>query len=170
MAAMQMKGRVWKFGDRVPNDGGLLPHRYEKLRIYDPAQLGKWCMENIEPRFAKEAKPGDVIVAGKRFGEGNAHIQGFWALKGVGVGVLVESLPRAALRACIHVGLPILPACEGITGHFESGQLMLADFETGEVCNLTTGINYRYTPLPTELLEIIRSGGALSYLKSQMEG
>ncbi|MGE5485912.1 MAG: 3-isopropylmalate dehydratase [Ignavibacteriales bacterium] len=168
MTCLRMKGRVWKYGDRIPNDGGLLSRKYEKLQIYDPRELAKWCLEDIDPRFANEVEPGDIVVAGKRFGEGNHHIQGFLALKGAGVGVVVESIPRGALRSCIHAGVPILPSCPGVTATIDGGSEIEVDFETGEVIDRSAGRSFRFEPLPADLLRIIKAGGAPAYIRDTM--
>ena len=85
-----LEGRCWKFGDNIMNDGGLMHHDFVKKQVWDKDVLKHHCLENVNPDFAKSAKPGDIIVAGKKFAHGNFHIQGFLGLKGLGVGVVVS--------------------------------------------------------------------------------
>ena len=168
MIDMKMRGRVWKFGDAIPNDGGILERDKVKMQIYDPDVLAKWCLEEINPVFTKEVKPNDILVAGKNFGEGHPHLQGFMALKGTGVGVITESMSRGALRCCINAGIPVIPFCPGITLNVDEGQEIFVDFENGVVENITTGIGFKFDPIPTELMEIIKLGGGLFFVKKQL--
>lgn len=65
---MEVSGRVWKFGDNVDTDL-IIPGHY--LTIHDPEELGKHCMEALDPEFASKVKPGDIVVAGHNFGCGS---------------------------------------------------------------------------------------------------
>ena len=60
--------RVWKFGDDVDTDA-IIPGRF--LTIYDEKELAKHAFEGTRDDFAKLAKDGDVIVAGRNFGCGS---------------------------------------------------------------------------------------------------
>jgi 3-isopropylmalate/(R)-2-methylmalate dehydratase small subunit len=53
--------RVWKFGADIDTDV-LAPGAYMKLGIED---IARHCLESVRPEFAREVKPGDVIVAGR---------------------------------------------------------------------------------------------------------
>ncbi|MBI2861413.1 MAG: 3-isopropylmalate dehydratase small subunit, partial [Chloroflexi bacterium] len=66
----QFQGRVWKYGANVDTDV-IIPGRY--LNIWDPAELRKYCMEDIDRDFAQQVQAGDVIVAGSNFGCGSSR-------------------------------------------------------------------------------------------------
>src|SRR5690606_1258560 len=66
-------GKAWVYGDDIPNDEGIMPLRLVRLQEYDPAELKKFCFEQIDDRFAKLASAGDVIFGGRNFGYGNPH-------------------------------------------------------------------------------------------------
>ena len=59
---MTLRGRAFVFGDRIDTD--LLapgPYMREPIDV-----LASHCLEAIDPGFAREARPGDVVlVAGK---------------------------------------------------------------------------------------------------------
>ena len=54
------KAHVYK-RDHINTDE-IIPARY--LNTDDAAELGKHCLEDLDPDFVKKCRPGDVIVAG----------------------------------------------------------------------------------------------------------
>jgi 3-isopropylmalate/(R)-2-methylmalate dehydratase small subunit len=63
-----VRGNVFCYGDNVDTDV-IIPARY--LNTPDAAELVKHTIEDIDPPFVKEVKPGDMIVAGWNFGCGS---------------------------------------------------------------------------------------------------
>jgi 3-isopropylmalate/(R)-2-methylmalate dehydratase small subunit len=157
------QGKAWVFGDDVSNDDGIMPLAMTRQQEYDPSVLARHCFEMIDPRFADKALPRDIVVAGRNFGHGNPHIQGFLGLKGAGVGLVVESMSRGALRACINAGVPVLRG--GPLGGFcRTGDLLEVDYETGALCNLTTGDTRMMPPMPAIMREIVDAGGGIAHM------
>jgi 3-isopropylmalate/(R)-2-methylmalate dehydratase small subunit len=153
------RGRCWKFGDNLGIDGDIMPLRFALERETDPMVLKDHLMSEIDPGFAKKVTPGDIIVGGKRFGQGNPHIQGFLGIRGHGLGLVAESIPRGSYRNAINAGLAFLSGCTGVTGLCETGDELEVDFETGRFTNVTRGTETRYAPLPAELRAIVAVGG-----------
>ena len=56
-------GRVWKYGDGVNTDV-IFPGKYT-YTISDPAEMAQHALEDLDPTFAGNVQPGDVIVVGK---------------------------------------------------------------------------------------------------------
>ena len=52
------KGKVWKFGDNIDTDV-ITPGKYLNLEM---EELKLHVLEPLNPRFAKDAKRGDIIV------------------------------------------------------------------------------------------------------------
>jgi 3-isopropylmalate/(R)-2-methylmalate dehydratase small subunit len=77
--------RAWVLGDNVDTDA-IAPGRYMKFGIETIAQH---CLESVRPEFARAARPGDVVVAGRNFGAGSSREQAPAALKQLGVAALV---------------------------------------------------------------------------------
>lgn len=152
--------RAWVFGHDLALDDDVMALRFTMLRETDPAVLKAHLFERLDPAFAREAQPGDLIVTGRRFGHGNPHIPAFIAMRALGVGLLTESMPRGTLRNAVYMGVPILPACPGILEHVANGDTLDVDFETGDVVNVTRGTTRRFTPLAPPLLDLLRRGGA----------
>ncbi len=166
--ALRMKGRAWVFGDNVPNDDGIMPLSMTREQIYDPSILSQHCFEQLEPRFVKEVREGDIVVGGKNFGFGNAHIQGFLGLKGCGVGIVAESMARAPTRTCVNAGVPLLCPVEDIAKSIQNGDEVSVDFETGIIRNLTQNVEIRGQSLPPVMSEIIAAGGGMEHMRQQI--
>jgi len=157
--SLVMRGRCWLFGDNLGCDGDMMPFRFALARETRPEALRDFAMTGLDPDFPKKAKPGDIVVAGKRFAQGNPHIQAFIGLKALGLGAAAESIPRGSLRNAVNAGLPILPECPGITRAVRDGDQLQVNFVSGLVSNLSVGTEYKFSPLPPALLDIVRRGG-----------
>ena len=153
------KGKCWKFGDNLGIDGDVMPLRFALERELDPEVLKPYLMAGVDPDFPNKISPGDIIVAGKRFGQGNPHIQGFLGIRGHGLGLVAETIPRGSFRNAINAGLPFLTGCEGVSGDVETGDDLEINFGTGEFANLTRDITRQFQPLDPQLQAIIEAGG-----------
>ncbi len=163
-----MKGRCWKFGDNLGIDSAVMPLRLTRELGHDPKVLKKFVMAGVDPEFHKNVRRGDIIVAGKRFGHGNPHIFGYFAIKELGIGLVVESIARGAYRNAVTAGLPFLPNAEDITEKVKEGDELEVNFKTGEIKDLTTGESIKTEPLPEFILEIIEAGGQEGYLRKKL--
>ena len=163
------EGRCWKLGDDVPNDGGLMDFRMIKDQLeYDAAKLAPLVFNRVRPDLAATAKPGDVVITGKRFAHGNPHIQGPLGLKHLGVALATESLQRNTYRLFVTAGVPFVPFAHGITAMAEDGDRVRLDVRSGHFDNLTQGRSADFEPLPSFLLDVIASGGAQSHLRRKL--
>ncbi|MEM2878721.1 MAG: 3-isopropylmalate dehydratase small subunit [Candidatus Hadarchaeales archaeon] len=154
--------RAWVFGDDISTDD-IIAGRY--LVKHDPKELGAHAMENIDPTFSKKVRQGDVIVGGKNFGCGSSREQAPITLKAAGVSAVVaESFARIFYRNAINQGLPVL-SCKGIKGEFKNGDEARIDLRAGTVRNLSTGKIFRFEPFPKFMLDILRAGGLVPYMK-----
>ncbi len=166
-----MQGRCWKFGDNLSLDDDILEFAkvfVQGVRVSDPEYLKKHVFTNLIPDFPDRAKPGDIVVAGKRFGQGNPHIYGLLGMAGLGVGLIAESVPHFTYRMIVAAGLPTLPFFNDIGAHTEDGDELRVDFSTGEVENLTRGVTCASEPLPDALREIVELGGFLPALEKRL--
>lgn len=161
-------GKCWRFGDDLGIDGAIMPLRFALARETDPMVLREHLMSEIDPDFAKKVKPGDLIVAGRRFGQGNPHIQGFLGIRGHGLGLLAESIPRGSFRNAINAGLPFLAPCPNVTQLCETGDELTVDFSTGEMRNVTRSTTHRFKPIEPELRAIVAKGGWKDHVKQRL--
>ena len=166
-----IQGRCWKFGDNLSLDDDILEFTkvfVEGVRVSDPNYLKRHVFTNLIPDFPERAKPGDIVVAGKRFGQGNPHISGLLGMAGLGLGLIAESVPHFTYRMIVAAGLPTLPFFNDIGAFVEDGDELRVNFRTGEVENLSRGVRCESDPLPGALREIIETGGFLPALKKRL--
>jgi 3-isopropylmalate/(R)-2-methylmalate dehydratase small subunit len=152
-------GRCWKFGDSLAVDADLTKKEFASIRETRLEVLRDYVMCGIDPDFPKKVAPHDIVVAGRRFAQGNPHIQGLLGLKALELGFVVESIPRGSFRNAINAGVPFLTGCIGVTSECETGDELRVDFATGVFENLTRNRRIVYQPLPPQLLDTIAIGG-----------
>jgi 3-isopropylmalate/(R)-2-methylmalate dehydratase small subunit len=155
-----IKGRVWLFGKDIDTDQ-IYPGRY--LELTDPMEIASHAMEGVDPAFARESKPGDVIVADRNFGCGSSREHAAICLKHLGIAcILAESFARIFFRNSVNLGIPPL-ICRGIHGACRKNDVVEIDLPTGSVTNVKRGIDLEAEKLPEDILRIIRAGGIISY-------
>ena len=159
----RITGRVWKYGDDVNTDV-IFPGKYT-YSISDPAEMAEHALEDLDPSFAENAQPGDIIVAGKNWGCGSSREQAVTCLKEAGVGAIVaRSFARIYFRNCINKALPIA-ICDAVEG-VETGDEITIDFSSGSVT--TPQGEYSFPPLSPEVVEILEAGGLIPYVREQL--
>ena len=162
--SLTQRGRCHVFGDGIPLDEGVMAFKYAIGRITDPEQLIPHLFEGIDPAFAARVRPGDFVIAGRDFGCGKPHIQGFIAMAALQMGVLCTSMPYKAMRGAISKGLPVLTGCEGATEFARNGDDIEVNFATGQAINHTQGTHQIFAAMPSVLQDIIAHGGAQGQL------
>jgi len=159
------KGRAFKFGNDINTDE-IIPARY--LNTSDPKELAKHVMEDADPEFPQKVKPGDIIVAGKNFGCGSSREHAPIAIKAAGVSaVIAKSFARIFYRNAINIGLPIFESPEAVEG-IEEGDIVEINPETGVIKNLTKGTEFKATPIPEDIRQIMEAGGLMEYAKKKL--
>jgi 3-isopropylmalate/(R)-2-methylmalate dehydratase small subunit len=163
----ELRGRAWKYGDDVDTDV-IIPARY--LNTSDPAELARHCMEDIDAQFASKVSKGDFIVAGKNFGCGSSREHAPIAIKASGASAVVaRSFARIFYRNAFNMGLPIFEAPEAVDG-IEAGDRLAVNLEKGVLRNETKGREYRFTPIPPFMQELVAAGGLLNYIAKRKQG
>jgi 3-isopropylmalate/(R)-2-methylmalate dehydratase small subunit len=157
-------GRAWVFGDNVDTDV-LAPGPYMKGPI---GELARHCLEALDPAFAREAAPGDIVVAGSNFGMGSSREQAAMALKALGIGaVLARSFARIFYRNAMNLALPVLVCPDA--GTIAAGDRLVVHAAEGAVENLTQGKRLACEPIPPHLLAMIADGGLLPHLAKKLK-
>lgn len=160
-----LKGKVHKYGADVNTDV-IIPARY--LNIYDPAELAKHCMEDIDEDFLKRVEPGDIMVATTNFGCGSSREHAPMALKAAGIScVIAKSFARIFFRNAINIGLPLLESDEAVD-NTETGDIVEVDLSKGEIKNVTRNLTFTASPYPDFMAEIISSGGLIEYTRKRL--
>ncbi len=158
------KGRVWKYGDNINTDV-IFPGRYT-YKMMEPAEMAKHAMEDLDPDFAKNVKPGDVIVAGKNFGCGSSREQAAACLKASGVqAVIAKSFARIYFRNAINLGLAVLQCAEAADA-LKTGDEVEIDFAGGKI--ISGDRVFEFFSLPESVLGIIEAGGLIEFIKKKL--
>ena len=107
-----------------------------------------------------------MIVAGRNFGCSSGRAIAPKAIKATGVAaVLAEGFSRTFYRNGHEIGLPILEV-PGIHEFVQTGDRLRVDIANGVVTNLTSGKCLKGSPAPEFLLEMLRAGGLIPFLKT----
>jgi 3-isopropylmalate/(R)-2-methylmalate dehydratase small subunit len=158
-------GKAHKFGDNINTDA-IIPARY--LNISDPAELARHCMEGIDGEFISRVQPGDIILAGADFGSGSSREHAPVAIKAAGIScVIAKSFARIFFRNAVNIGLPILECAEAVE-RSDPGDRLEVELTTGQIENVSKGLNFRAKPYPDFMLGIISAGGLVEYTKQRI--
>jgi 3-isopropylmalate/(R)-2-methylmalate dehydratase small subunit len=162
---MNIKGQSWKFGANVDTDV-IIPVRY--LTSFDPVELGKHCLEGIDPEFSQKVQPGDIIVAAENFGCGSSREHAPVAIKGAGVGcVIASTFARIFYRNALNIGLPIVESPEAAQ-RIEAGDTVELDVTSGRIINHTRSETYQAQPFPPFVQELVAVGGLVPYVARRL--
>lgn len=159
---MVLEGKVWRYGDNIDTDV-IIPARY--LNSFDPKELASHCMVDIDERFAKHVKVGDIMVGGQNFGCGSSREHAPIAIKASGVPVIISaSFARIFYRNAINVGLPVLEIGDDVE-KIKAGDILTVNLDTGSIVNQTTGDVFQASPFPGFIQDIATAGGLINYVK-----
>lgn len=160
-----IRGKVHKFGKNIDTDA-IIAAKY--ANITDPLELGKHCMENIDPDFGKRVEKGDIIVATTNFGCGSSREIAPVTIKGAGVAAVVaKSFARIFFRNAINTGLPLLE-CAEVVDTSDPGDTLEIDLSTGTVRNVTKNLVFSAVPYPEFVTELITAGGLVESVMKKM--
>lgn len=162
------EGRVWKFGDQVSGDDGIID--YSAVRdgfgkAFDVALLKEMCFRRLNPKFPGEVKAGDIVVGGVNFAHHN-HIEVSAAIKLSGISiVLVESSESGFIRRALSQGLPVM-SVPGITQHVNDGDRISVNPASG-IIRLANGSELKARPFSERMVDIWKSGGLIESLMKE---
>ena len=161
---MTIQGRAWKYGDSVNTDV-IFPGKYT-YTVSDPAEMAQYAMEDLDPRFAGEVRPGDVVVGGSNFGCGSSREQAVTCIKMAGVGAIVaKSFARIYYRNCINNALPAI-ICPPAVDAIEDGEQVEIALQLGEI-RCAAGV-FDFPPLPEMAMDMLTAGGLIPYTRRKL--
>lgn len=154
--------RVWKFGDDVDTDQ-IVPGRYAPY-MRPGEDVGQFAFVEARPEFARDAKPGDVIVAGANFGCGSSREYAPEALARRGIAAIVApSFARIFFRNAVNLGIPLFVSAE-IAGALEDGQEVRLELGAGRLW--ASGRSFELPEVPRFVAEILEAGGIVAYVRA----
>ena len=157
--------KVWCYGDNINTDM-LFPGKYT-YTCSTAEEIKPHLLEDLDPSFAKNVKPGDVIFAGKNFGCGSSREQPVVGLKSVGIkAVVAESFARIFFRAAINQGLVLIECPEAVKSYNEGDNVEL-DIDNGRM--VVGGKTFSFPRLPKEIIAIRNAGGLLNYTRDKLK-
>ena len=152
---------VWKFGADVDTDQ-IVPGRYAPYMRPD-ADVGEAAFIEARPDFAKNAQPGDIIVATENFGCGSSREYAVEALRRRKVGAIFAlSFARIFFRNALNLGIPLYEAPE-IVRSLQDGEEITLDIPNNRI--VASDRVYTLPELPDFAREILAAGGIVNYVK-----
>lgn len=157
-------GRAWVFGDNIDTDV-LAPGQYMRGSIED---LAAHCLEAVDPSFAANVRPGDIVIGGRNFGVGSSREQAAQALKVLGIrAVVAKSFAGIFYRNAINLGLPVFTG--DAAGLANQGEKIEIDIDSGILRFPDQQKELQCEPLPGFLLKMIADGGLVPHLAKRFE-
>ncbi|MDZ7333428.1 MAG: 3-isopropylmalate dehydratase [candidate division KSB1 bacterium] len=161
---MDQQPKVWHYGDDINTDM-LFPGKYT-YTCSTAEEIKPHLLEDLDPNFAKQVKPGDLIFAGKNFGCGSSREQPALGLKAVGIqAVVAKSFARIFYRAAINQGL-LLIECPAAIEAYRDGDPVRLDLANSAI--IVAGKPFPFPTLPPEIIAIRDAGGLLEYTRKKL--
>ncbi len=164
-----IQGKVWQYGDGVNTDV-IFPGKYT-YTLRSEAEIAAHALEDLDPSFMAQAKEGDIIVAGRNWGNGSSREQAVICLKYRGIAaVIAKSFARIYYRNGINQGLPLL-TCPELVDALQNGEI-LAPYQgvidlPGHQITLS-GRSFTFPPLSEAAIGILQAGGLLPYTQRKL--
>ncbi len=144
--------------DNIDTDR-IIPGKYTKT--LDTRDLAAHVLEDLDPAFAKNIRPGAILVVGRNFGCGSSREQAPLALKAAGVAAVVaRSYARIFFRNAINIGLLVV---EAPNHAIQPGAQVTVDLQAGAVSS--GGQTWPATKMPDVMRSILDAGGLVDYLR-----
>jgi 3-isopropylmalate/(R)-2-methylmalate dehydratase small subunit len=161
---MKIEGHAWTYGDGINTDV-IFPGKYT-YTLTNVNEFAKHALEDLDPDFAKQVRPDDIIVAGKNFGCGSSREQAAVCIKLSGVRVIVaRSFARIFFRNCVNNGvLPVV--CPDAVAVIEKGDPITVDLDRSVV--VTPHGAFPFPPLSPSVTAIIDAGGLIPMLRRKL--
>ena len=160
----EIQGRVWKYGDNVNTDV-IFPGKYT-YTVSEPSEMPQYALEDLDPVFAGDVKPGDIIVGGTNWGCGSSREQAVVCLSEADLGAIIaKSFARIYYRNCLNNALPAI-VCPEAVDEIQNGEGVTINLEKG-IISCAAG-EFSFPPLPEAVMEIFNAGGLIEYTRERL--
>lgn len=150
---------IFKFNSDVDTDQ-IIASQYLLLPNID--EMKGHAFESLSSDFAKDVRPGDIIVADENFGCGSSREQAPAVLKALGVkAVVAKSFARIFYRNSINIGLPVIVS-KDVYDYVNDRDTADVDMDNGII--RTAGKEFECTKLPPYMQNILNAGGLIAFL------
>jgi 3-isopropylmalate/(R)-2-methylmalate dehydratase small subunit len=134
---------------------------------YGLTVVARHCLEALRTDFARDVRPGDVIVAGPHFGVGSSREEAASVLVRLGVAaVIAPSFNGLYFRNACNMGLLALTCPQAAL--LNEGEAVSCDARQARITR-ADGSVLAVEPIPCFLLDRIEAGGLLPQLKRRAE-
>jgi len=160
------RGNVWDYSDvdNLNTDQMFAGKHTYSVMSSDADAILPLLFGDFDPSFSKNAREGDIIIAGDNFGCGSSREHPSVGLARLGIkAVIIKSVNRIFYRSSINQGLPLIVHREAVEG-YRPGDRVEVDFDRGLL--KISSKEFRFEPLPPELKEIIERKGLVNWMKS----
>jgi 3-isopropylmalate/(R)-2-methylmalate dehydratase small subunit len=160
---MRTQHRVHVYGDNINTD--LIFAGKYTYTLRDPQEIATHALEDLDTEFVKRVQAGDVIVAGKNWGNGSSREQAVTCLKWSGIrAIIAESFGGLYMRNCINQGIrPIILG--GIRNTLQHGDMIELDDEANVLFVNQQALNI--PALSPSVKAILDAGGLVPMLKTR---
>jgi len=154
-------GRAWKYGDNVNTDV-IFPGKYT-YTLRTPEEFAAHALEDLDPAFAANVQPGDIIVAGENWGAGSSREQAVTAIKAAGVQVIIaKGFARIYYRNMVNNGMLPIIAPDAVDA-IGPGEVITVD-AVAHLIRCAAGV-FPFPPLSPTLQALLDAGGLISSIK-----
>jgi 3-isopropylmalate/(R)-2-methylmalate dehydratase small subunit len=159
-----IQGRAWKYGDNVNTDV-IFPGKYT-YTLTERGDIARHALEDLDPAFATNVQPGDVIVAGRNWGCGSSREQAATCLVYNGVGaVIAASFSRIFYRNALNNGL-LAVVCPAAVEAIQPGERI--DVDLGRLVVRCGAGEFSFPPLSPSIMGMVEAGGLVEYVKAKL--
>jgi 3-isopropylmalate/(R)-2-methylmalate dehydratase small subunit len=160
----EIAGCAWKYGDNINTDV-IFPGKYT-YTVTGRSEIARHALEDLDPAFVANVKPGDVVVAGRNWGCGSSREQAATCLVYNGVQVIIaESFSRIFYRNALNCGLLAI-VCPAAAQAIQLGETVRVDLNANEI---TCGAGlFAFPPFSSSVMGIVEAGGLIEYVKQKM--
>ncbi len=169
-------GRIWVLSGQ---DGRLIEdidtdqiYHNAFLHITELAKMGKYAFGNLEGwmNFPENARPGDMIIAGRNFGAGSSRQQAVDCFHALEISLIIApSFGAIYFRNAVNSGFPVFQSHDVerlvSTGDLENGDQIDVHVLSGECTNVTKDFSFSVLPMSKVQFAIFRAGGLFRYGK-----
>ncbi len=158
---------VWNYADadNINTDLMFAGNLTYAVKSSEPEKIMPHLFEGFDASFKDRVGEGDVLVAGANFGCGSSREHPAVGLAHAGVkAVIVKSVNRIFYRSSVNQGLPILVLPEAVNA-YEAGAEVDVQLDKGIV--RIADKEFRFNPLPEQLMNIFNQKGLVNYIKSK---
>jgi len=163
---MILYGTTHRVGDAISTEDIIAA---EQRAADDPAVLAAHCLARIDAAIAERVREGDLLLAGRGFGAGEACDAAVLTLQAVGfTAVICSSCAPSFDEAAQSYGLPVL-VCPAAVAAIMAGSVVRLDLASGQIEDRANGARYQAPPCAPALVDAVRRAALLTRMRRVVE-